>query len=96
VKGVCADFETSSLDEKDKALFRYLAVVNDEPATVTQADVDAARAAGWSDRALFDAATVCAIFNFFNRWIDAAGIPDVPPGFYARRLAENGDVGYAM
>lgn len=73
-----------------------MAKVNDTPARVRQADVDAARAAGWSDHALFDAATVCAIFNFFNRWIDAAGVPDVPAGFYDRRLAANGDVGYAM
>jgi len=58
--------------------------------------VDAAKAAGWKDKALYDAATVCAIFNFFNRWIDASGVPDVPVGFYEQRLAENGDMGYAM
>ena len=73
-----------------------MAKVNDTPARVRQADVDAARAAGWSDHALFDAATVCAIFNFFNRWIDATGVPDVPDRFYERRLAMHGDTGYAM
>jgi alkylhydroperoxidase family enzyme len=93
---VCGDFEASPLSEKEKALFRYLAVVNDTPARVSQADVDAAKAAGWSDAALFDAATVCAIFNFFNRWIDGAGVPDVPEGFYEERLATQGGFGYAM
>ena len=96
VEAVCADFESAPLSEKEKALFRYLAVVNDTPAKVQQADVDAAKAAGWSDHALFDAATVCAIFNFFNRWIDATGVPDVPGGFYEERLGAQGDVGYAM
>lgn len=70
--------------------------MNDTPAKVSQADVDAAKAHGWSDHALFDAATVAAIFNFFNRWIDAAGVPDVPRDFYAERLGEHGDMGYAM
>lgn len=93
---MCDDFETAALSEKEKALFRYLAVVNDTPAKVTKAHVESAKAAGWDDKALFDAATVCAIFNFFNRWIDAAGVPDVPEGFYERRLAEHGDMGYAM
>ena len=70
--------------------------MNDTPAAVGQADVDAVLAAGWSEGAVCDALTVCAIFNFFNRWIDGAGVPDVPAGFYERRLAEQGDVGYAM
>jgi hypothetical protein len=58
--------------------------------------VEAAREAGWSDHALFDALTVAAIFNFFNRWLDGAGLPDVPQGFYEARLAEHGDLGYKM
>ena len=77
-------------------MYRYLAKVNDAPATVRQEDVDAVLAAGWSESAVYDAATVCAIFNFFNRWIDATGVPDVPEGFYEARLAAQGDVGYAM
>ena len=75
---------------------RYVAVVNDSPAKTTQEHVDAAKAAGWSDHALYDALTVCAIFNFFNRWLDGAGLPDVPKGFYEGRLAEHGDMGYRM
>lgn len=96
VDAVCADHETAPIPAKEKALFRYLAKVNDTPANVTQADVDAAKAAGWSDQALFDAATVCAMFNFFNRWIDATGVPPPTPGAYEKRLAQTGDMGYAM
>ncbi len=90
------DFETAPVPEAEKALYRYLARVNDAPAEVSQADVDRARAAGWSDHALFDAVTVCAVFNFFNRWVDGTGVPDVPPGFYEQRLAQMGDFGYRM
>jgi hypothetical protein len=48
--------------------------VNDESPSITQADLDSARAAGWTDEALYFAITVCALFNFYNRWIDAAGV----------------------
>lgn len=96
MEAVCHDFESAPISEKEKGLLRYLAKVNDTPAQVSQADVDAAKAHGWSDHALFDAATVAAIFNFFNRWIDATGVPDVPAGFYDKRLESHGDMGYAM
>ena len=76
-------------------MFDYLEKVNDEPSTVTQADVDRAKAAGCTDALLYDAATVCAVFNFFNRWIDATGVPDVPDRYYEKHLRQHGDTGYA-
>jgi hypothetical protein len=30
--------------------------------------------AGWDDAAIYYAITVCALFNFYNRWIDASGV----------------------
>ena len=96
MEAVCSDFETAPISEKEKGLLRYVAKVNDAPSKVDQADVDAAKAHGWSESAIFDAATVAATFNFFNRWIDATGVPAVPAGFYEERLTAHGDVGYAM
>jgi len=32
------------------------------------------RAAGWNDEAIFYTVTVCALFNFYNRWITACVI----------------------
>ena len=68
------DFETSSLDEPHKALFRLIDKVNHDSPNITAADLDTARAAGWTDEALYFAITVCALFNFYNRWIDATGV----------------------
>ncbi len=96
VDAVCADFESAPVSEKDKTLYRYVAKLNDAPATVAQEDVDACKAAGWSESAVYDASTVCSIFNYFNRWVDGAGVPDVPAGFYEERLATQGDLGYSM
>lgn len=66
--------ETSSLDEAHKALFRFVDKVNHDSPSMAPADLDVARAAGWSDEALYFAITVCALFNFYNRWIDASGV----------------------
>ncbi len=91
--GVVKDLESSRLDEKDKVLFRYLRKVNHEAASITRADVEAVRAAGWTDDAIYDAVTVCALFNFYNRWCDAMGARDMPAAAFemsGKRMAEHG------
>jgi alkylhydroperoxidase family enzyme len=71
---VLADFESSALDDKHKALFRFVDKVNHDSPAITETDLNLARAAGWTDEALYFAITVCALFNFYNRWIDATGV----------------------
>jgi hypothetical protein len=68
---------------------------NESRGIVDKKWVDQARAAGWSDAALYDAATVMSLFNFYNRWIDAMGVQDMPAAGYAasgKRLAQLGYV----
>ncbi|MGB2712578.1 MAG: hypothetical protein WBC51_00245 [Vicinamibacterales bacterium] len=74
VEAVLADYESSGLDEQHKALFRFIDKVNHDSPTITGADLATARGAGWTDEALYFAITVCALFNFYNRWIDASGV----------------------
>lgn len=74
MQAVLADVESSPLDEQHKALLRFIDKVNHESPRITAADLDLARTAGWTDDALYFAFTVCALFNFYNRWIDAAGV----------------------
>ncbi len=74
VWGVLQDLETSALDEKHKVLFRFVDKVNHDSPRMQPADLETARAAGWDDAALYFAITVCALFNFYNRWIDASGV----------------------
>lgn len=66
--------ESSALDEHHKALFRFIDKVNQDSPRIEPADLDTVRAAGWSDEAIYFAITVCALFNFYNRWIDATGV----------------------
>ena len=74
MKGVLADVETSPLDEQHKILFRFIDRVNHDSPRIAPADLDVVRAAGWTDEAIYFAVTVCALFNFYNRWIDATGV----------------------
>jgi alkylhydroperoxidase family enzyme len=74
VEGVLAGVDASVLDERHKALFHFVDRVNDESPRISSADLDGVRAAGWSDEELYFAITVCALFNFYNRWIDATGV----------------------
>lgn len=95
VQGVLTDLETSHLPIKEKALFRFLSKVNHEAQSVERADLDALRALGWTDEALYDAITVCALFNFYNRWCDATGVREMPAAAFemsGHRLATGGYV----
>jgi hypothetical protein len=74
VLGVLRDLESSALDEKHKQLFRFVDKVNRASPEIGPADIDAVQHAGWDDDALYYAITVCALFNFYNRWIDASGV----------------------
>ena len=88
-----ADYRTAPIDDKEKALFRFLDLVNRASNTIRAEDVEQVLAAGWSQEALYDAITVCALFNFYNRWIDATGVQDMPAAAYelsGKRMAEHG------
>ena len=68
------DLETSALDDAHKVLFRLVDTVNHDSPRMSPESFDAARAAGWTDEQLYFAITVTALFNFYNRWIDATGV----------------------
>ncbi len=74
VWGVLRDVETSRLDDKHKALFRFVEKVNHDSPRITAEDMKPLYAVGWNDDAIYFAITVCALFNFYNRWIDASGV----------------------
>ena len=55
--------------------------------------MEAVLTAGWSEEAVYDAVTVCALFNFYNTWIDGTGVGDMPAAAYeasGQRLATRG------
>jgi alkylhydroperoxidase family enzyme len=90
---VLEDLDSAPISEKDRTLYAFIRKMVADSLSIGQADVDAARRAGWSDEALYDAITVCSLFQFYNNWIDATGVSDMPVFGYemsGHRLATQG------
>lgn len=95
MEAVLEDFRTAPIPDREKALFAFIEKITHQSNTTTQDDIDALKEAGWTEAAIYDAITVCALFQFYNTWIDATGVHDMPPAAYAMsggRLAANGYV----
>ena len=87
------DHRTAPLDNRDKALFAFIEKMNAQSNRICAADIETLEAAGWSEEAIYDAITVCALFRFYNAWIDATGVHDLPAAAYklsGKRMAEQG------
>ena len=94
VEAVLQDYRTAPIEAREKALFAFVEKMNRNSSVLRKEDLDEAKAAGWSDEALYDAITVCALFNFYNKWIDATGVSDMPPEAYAMSGERLGTRGY--
>ena len=83
------------MSEKDRALYRFVKKMVHDSLSIGESDVAAAHDAGWTDEALYDAISVVALFQFYNAWIDATGVDDMPAMGYemsGKRIANNGYV----
>jgi len=92
---VLRDLESSALAEKEKALLRFVSKVNHDSPTMSPEDMKPLYEAGWADDAIYYAITVCALFNFYNRWIDASGVHAMSDEAHregGKRTAQNGYV----
>jgi len=95
VDAVLLDYRTAPIGDREKALFAFIEKMNGESSLLRKEDLEEVKAAGWSEEALYDAITVCALFNFYNKWIDATGVSDMTDAAYAasgERLATFGYV----
>ena len=55
-------------------LLEFIVQVNLKAQEIEEPDIRKLRKAGWSDEAIYDAITVCSLFNFYNRWVGASGV----------------------
>jgi hypothetical protein len=94
VEAVVRDLESSALPEKEKTLLRFVGKVNHDSASITPADMQPLYAAGWTDEAIYYAITVCALFNFYNRWVDAAGVPALSDDAHRQNAKRSAAIGY--
>lgn len=77
-EGLMADLATAAVDERMKPILAYVRKLTLTPSRMIPADADAVYAAGWDEQALFDAVSVCALFNFMNRIVEGSGIKTNP------------------
>jgi alkylhydroperoxidase family enzyme len=94
VDAVVTDLETSALPDKEKALLRFVDKVNRRSPEITADDMQPLYAAGWADDAIYYAITVCALFNFYNRWIDASGVPPLSDEAHRQGGKRSAAMGY--
>jgi len=94
VESVIRDLETSGLDEKEKALFRFVDKVNHDSPHISAEEMQPLYAVGWADDAIYYAITVCALFNFYNRWIDASGVPALSDDAHRQGGKRSATMGY--
>lgn len=76
--GVREDWRTAPVDERLRAALGFIEKQTLRPDDLTEADAEAAFAAGVSKEALHDAAHVAALFNMIVRLADSFGwdVPD--------------------
>lgn len=72
-KGLINDLENCAVDAKLKPLLAYVRKLTLSPSMMVQADAAAVYAAGWEEQALFDAISVCGLFNLMNRIVEGTG-----------------------
>ena len=94
VAGVIRDLETSGLSEKEKALLRFVDRVNHHSPAITAAEMQPLYAVGWDDEAIYYAITVGALFNFYNRWIDASGVHALTDETHRQGGKRSANMGY--
>jgi uncharacterized peroxidase-related enzyme len=97
LEAALADLDTAPIEDRLRAVLRYVGKLTATPSRMTEADAEAVFAAGWDEQALYDAVLVCALFNFMNRMVDGLGIKAADAYFATsgNRLRELGYSGLA-
>ena len=95
VDGVLVDLETSALSDSEKAMMRFVRKVNGESVSIGPEDIQALHEVGYTDEAIYYAITICALFNFYNRWIDASGVHPLSDAAHATGAKRSAIHGYS-
>ena len=88
------DLETANIDEPMRALLQYVSKLTTDPAKVTPAWAQHVLDAGWSERALHDTVSVCAVqlHEPLNNGLGVTADPDYAD-LSGDRLARSGYAG---
>jgi alkylhydroperoxidase family enzyme len=75
-------WRTYDLDARMRSLLEYAEKLTKAPGMIDDGDIDALRASGWSEDAIYEASALISFFNFSGRMEAASGLPpdEVPAG----------------
>lgn len=94
-QAVKADYTTAPISEKLKSLIAIAAKVQADAKSVSDADIQAARALGATDLEIHDTVLIAASFCMYNRYVD--GLATFAPSddkFYEDRAKMIANIGY--
>ena len=74
------DYTQASFPPKDRRMLDFAVKVTQDPASLTEVDVEGLRDSGFEDRDIVSIVLVTCLFNFMNRVASSLGV-DVPEGF---------------
>jgi uncharacterized peroxidase-related enzyme len=77
VSSVLSDADTAPLAERERRMLQFVRKITIDLPHVASSDVSGLRESGWDDEAIYYAITTCALFNFYNRWVSATGVPEM-------------------
>lgn len=80
VSDILQDYTVADLSDADRAMLDFALKLTLRPYSVTRADVEALREAGYEDREVLSIVLTTCLINFMNRLADGLGI-DVPPDY---------------
>lgn len=73
------DYRQAPLSAADRAMLDFAVKLTRSPRSMTREDVEALRAAGFSDTAIHDIVQITGFFAYYNRLADGLGIEPEPP-----------------
>lgn len=74
IQAIESDLDEESIDDRLLPVLAFAGKLTKSPGEIEQSDIDALRAAGWSEQTVEDVINVVALFNYVNRLVDAFGI----------------------
>lgn len=94
VEAIMEDIDNADIASAMKPIFAMVKKLTRTPSKIVKRDVDAVFDAGWNEEAFHHAVSICALFNYYNRILDAYGIR-MEDSYYAeagQRMAKEGYV----
>ncbi|HXV84768.1 MAG TPA: hypothetical protein VEG60_33390 [Candidatus Binatia bacterium] len=81
------DYRTAPIEPEMKQLLSFVEKMARDASLITPEDIESIRSAGFSDRAILDAAHVTGFFSYMNRVVQALGADSKNKHSAIRRLS---------